>query len=410
MSLKDSNLGWVLKMAWRNIFRHRGRSVLTGLMLTGGYALFSLSLGMSNGSYDVIIDMFTRDRTGHVQVHAPGYRERPRIENTLSDWPAIEGKLRAVRGLAGASPRVLSSSLAFRGNRTTALRLVGVDLEREPKVTRIREKVKEGEFLEPGDNRVLLSRSVAKILSLSLGDEFAMVTQGADGSIANDLFTLAGFLGTEDDPLSRDCVMDISTARRFLALEGRFHEVAILGSRLDGARRLAEEVGRVLGDGFDAAPWQVVEEEFYRAMQVDRKGMWISLFVIMILVALGVLNTVLMNVLERTKEYGILKAMGVRPNGVFALIVAEMGLLSLISLVPGALLGLAANAYFVYVGLAIPEPVSYGGVMFDRMTGSFAPEVFWLPALVTVGTAVLVSLMPAFRARGLTPIDALRDT
>jgi putative ABC transport system permease protein len=236
-----------------------------------------------------------------------------------------------------------------------------------------------------------------------------MVTQAADGSIANDLFTVKGLLGTDEDPASRDCVLTLESAQRFLVLPGRFHEVVVLGVKLTGARALARKIGQTLGNGYEAAPWQVVEREFYRAMTVDRQGMWVMLLVIMVLVALGVLNTVLMNVLERTREYGLLKALGLRPGGVFSLIVAEMGLLSLYALVPGVLLGWAANAYFIHVGLRIPEPISYGGVVFERMTGSYDWMVFFLPAVVTVGTAVLVSLIPAFRARSLTPVEALRD-
>ncbi|MCH8856831.1 MAG: ABC transporter permease, partial [Proteobacteria bacterium] len=356
----------IARIAFRNIFRQKRRSILTALMIAGGFALSSVSLGISEGSYDRIIDMFTRDHTGHVQVHRSGYLDRPSIYKTITDPQALGAALAEYPGVAAWAPRLYSPALAFRGKKTTGAQLVGVDPEREGITTRLPAKISQGRFLtrEP-EYGVLLASGLARILQAEIGDEIVLIAQGADGSIANDLFRVVGILGASGQVRQgMRCYLHIEAAREFLVLPDRAHEVALLLDEPRDSRTIAADLTTALGrPDLDIDPWEVVEHQFYQAMRADVQGMWITLVIVMIIVAVGILNTVLMTILERTREFGVLRALGTRPRDVFALVVLETSFLALLSLVPGVLLGAGCNHLLAVYGIQLPSPVEYGGVV-----------------------------------------------
>ena len=398
----------IARIAFRNILRQKRRSLLTGLMMVGGFVLASISLGISDGSYSHLIELFTRDRTGHVQIHKRGYLDRPSLYKTLEEVEEIGAQLVAEGEVQAWAPRVYSPVLAFRGTKTTGGQVVGVDPLREGRTTRLSGKVGRGRFIGAAPVlEVVVGEGLAEILGARLGDEIALIAQGADGSVANDVFAIVGLVqgGVQE---RMNCYMHLETAQEFLALQGRVHEVAVVLEDQVRARQVAVRLQVALGEDFAVDPWQVVEKAFYEAMRADVEGMWVSLLVIMVIVAIGVLNTVLMTILERTREFGVLRALGTRPSEVFKLVVLETACLAALSAVVGAALGLLCNYLLSLHGIPLPESITYGGVTFDRMIGRASAQSVWLPALVTWGTAVAVSLIPAWRAARLQPVEAMR--
>ena len=398
-----------LRMALRNVLRNRRRSLLTGLMMAGGFTLFSATLGISDGTYGSIIDMFTRSRTGHAQVHAAGYLERPSLYKTFDPAraaPALDG----LPEVAAWAPRVYAPSLAFAGSKTVGAQIMGIDPARERRAMRLETQLSSGSFVADAPSAgVVVSARLAAALNLKTGDEFSLIGQGADGSIANDNFRVAGVLSATESAFEGPwCLMHIDKAREFLALGGRAHEIALVFTDYREARQDAALVAKALADpSLDVQPWQVTEKEFYQAMLLDKKGGDITNYVIMLIVAIGVLNTVLMAVLERTREYGVLKALGTRPGAVFLLIMAEVLILSLLACAAGALGALALNHYLATHGIPIPNPVSYGGVKFTVILSAVTLETFTRPAWTVLAAALAVGVFPALKAARITPIKAL---
>lgn len=403
----------LLKMAFRNIFRHRRRSALTGMMMAGGFIIFSLSFGFVDGGYDMIIDMFTRDRTGHIQVHAEGYLEKPTLYTYIRNANDTASLIEDIPEVMAWTPRVYSSALAFNKKKTTALRLMGIDPAREPRVTRLKMKIGKGRFISsnPDAYEIALPEKTARILRLELGDSVALITQAADGSMANALFKVTGLIVDKNESYGASTAFThIDTAREFLALQEGTHEMALLLTHHSKSRQVAAEINRTLeGSDLKAAPWEVVESQFYQAMQADLKGNWISLMVLTIIVGVGVLNTILMVILERRREYAILKAIGTRPGQIFRLIVLETIILALLSIIVGTMGGLAANGYFSVYGITYPEPIEWGGIVIQHMKASITLRTIWIPSLVILGTALVVSLWPAIRAARTVPVKALRE-
>ena len=399
----------ILKMAFRNIFRQRRRSILTGLTMMGGFILFALSIGFAEGSYGSIIDMFTHDHTGHVQIHKKGYLEKPTLYNTIDNEAELEKEIFKNPEVKSVTSRVYSPALAFTGKKTSVVRIIGVDPAKESNAMTIVQKVQHGNFLPKKYSReVVIGAGAAEVLKVGIGDEISLLGQGADGSIANDSFTVTGILHEKDTYNRINCYLHMAAAQDFLALHGRIHEIAVILSDQDKSREVAAQLTAGINDGsYETDPWEVVERQFYMAMQADVKGAYITQIIIMLIVAIGVLNTVLMTILERTREFGVLRAMGTRPFTVFMLIVYETAILCLISICIAAVLGTLVNHYFSINGISYPTPIEWGGIVFDTMISEVNAKTIWLPALVTFLTAIIVSMFPAFRAARVTPIKSL---
>ncbi len=401
----------VLRIAFRNLFRQRRRSVLTLAAMAGGFLLCSLSIGISDGTYLGLIEAFTRDRTGHVQVHGKGYLDRPTLYNAIGDPDRVGEIIGSLNGVEAWTPRVYSPVLAAAGKKTTGARIVGVLPGREARTTRLKLKVSAGRFLTGrSGSEVMLGHGLSEALNATTGDEVILIGQAADGSIANDVYRVVGIVGDGTDPYQRAaCYMHLEEAQRFLALGRRVHEVAIVLEDPSASLHAAGQLEGLLADAsLDVSPWQVVERTFYRAMQADVQGMWISLGIINLIVAIGVLNTVLMAILERTREFGVLRALGTRPANVFLLILGETVYLSGFSVLLGGVLGLIGNTILSKHGIVYPTPVEYGGYVFDRLISMVTFRSVWIPAVLTFGTAVLVSLFPATRAAKVAPARAMR--
>jgi putative ABC transport system permease protein len=154
-------------------------------------------------------------------------------------------------------------------------------------------------------------------------------------------------------------------------------------------------------------PWPEVEATFYQSMQADKRGNRFTLLIVVFIVFIGVLNTVLMSVLERTREFGVLKAIGSRPSTIASLILFETMMLAGISIVIGGLLATPVIAWFAWRGIALPEPIDMGGIAFGFMTGEFSLAVFAWPALVVLLFAAAVSIPPGIRATRIAPTQAM---
>ena len=399
----------LVKIAFRNLFRQRRRSLLTGMAMVAGYVLTSLSMSVGYGSYGHVIDTFTRSHIGHLQVHRQGYLEDPSLYKTFSDPDTVGKTIAGTVGMEAWTPRVYGHALAFIGQETTMVQLLGVVPEREDHATRLSQRVDRGAYLDPAESRrVLLEKTAAEILDAEPGDEVALISQAADGSIANAMFTVAAVLEGGGGGLTTRAYVHLRDLQEFLVLPGQVHEIAVLLDDYRRAEQAAERLRNRLQDrNLEIDPWQAVAKDFYQAMQADIEGMWISLIVIMIIVGIGVLNTVLMSILERTREYGVLKALGTSPGRLFALVQLETFFLAGLSVLVGALLAWPVDAYFVFVGMAYPEPISVGGYTVSRLLGEFNAAVFLVPAAVVWGTAALVSIFPAARAARLQPARAM---
>ncbi len=401
----------IFKIAFRNTFRQKRRTILTGLAMVVGFTLLSLTIGLSDGAYGNIITMFTRNRIGHIQVHRDGYLDKPSLYKTIDDLSAVGEVIQSTAGVEAWTPRAYGAGLGSVGEKSTAIQIIGVDVARETEATRFDQKVVEGNTLaETPSHEAVIGKSLAKIVAATVGSEIVIVSQGADGSIANDVYKIVGIVESDDDATDRiGCYLHIEDAQELLVLNGRVHEIVVIVSNINQVDKITRAIETQLNDPtLDVAPWQVVAKSFYRAMQTDQQGDAISRLVIMLIVAIGVLNTVLMSVLERTREYGVLKAVGTKPMQVFWLVVCEVVIIALASICVGAILGALVNYLLSIYGITYPEEITYGGMKLKTLYAVVNVRCLVIPAITVLVSAAIVSLFPAIKAARIMPAKAMR--
>ena len=399
------------KIAFRNIFRQKRRTILTALAMVVGFALLSLTIGLSDGAYGNIIAMFTRNRIGHIQVHRDGYLDKPSLYKTIDNASAVGETIQRIVGVEAWTPRAYGAGLGSVGEKSTAVQIIGVDVARETAATRFDQKVVEGSTLsETPSHEAIIGKGLAKIVSATVDSELVIVSQGADGSIANDVYKIVGIAESGDDITDRvACYLHIEDAQELLVLDRRVHEIVVIVSNINRVDKITGAIETQLNDStLDVAPWQVVAKSFYRAMRTDQQGDAISRLVIMLIVAIGVFNTVLMSVLERTREYGVLKAIGTKPVQIFWLVVCEVVIIALGSICVGALLGVLINYLFSIYGITYPEEITYGGMKLKTLYAEVNVRCLVIPAITVMLSAMIVSLFPAIKAARIMPAKAMR--
>ena len=407
-----------LTLAFRNILRNRRRSLLTLLSMGGGFFLLCLTLSMSEGSYSNIINIFTQDHTGHVQIHKENYLERPSLYKTINQSNTIIEKLEQQSSVLSVAPRIYGPSLAYGKNKTFPAQVIGIEPDREANTTRLKSKVKQGEYLTDGANKdgyysAMIGYSLAKNLKLTVGDELVLISQGIDGSIANDIFIITALVGDASSYERMNVYISLTAMQMFLSMQSgeqsQVHELAIKLYHQGEARAFAMNLQIQLENSLlRVEPWQVVESSFFNSMQADKKGSYVSMGIIIFIVSIGVLNTILMGTLERTREFGVLKAIGTRPTAVFYLIMLESFVLAIIACVIGLILSLPVCIWLASSGIPMPEPIDMGGIIFDTMLGEVSWFVVLLPTVVVILSTLLVSFIPAMRAAKISPLKALQ--
>jgi ABC-type lipoprotein release transport system permease subunit len=401
----------LLKLAFRNVFRQKRRTILTALTMLGGFTLAAISIAWSDGTYAYVIDMFTRNRLGHIQIHAAGYLDKPSLYKTIDDFEMVGEKIQQVARIEAWTPRLYSAGLASVAEKSAGVQIIGIDPEREVVATRFDKKISQGRiFSTKPSPEAILGKGLAKVLHAEIGDEIVIVSQAADGSIANDLYHVVGIVASGDEFSDRMAFyLHLQDAQELLVLDGRVHEIAIIAKNLDQIEALTQQIKSALSDSnLEVAPWQEFAKSFYQAMQADVQGNWISLFIILLIVAVGVLNTVLMSVLERTREYGVLKAVGTRPASIFALVLCEVNIIALTSVIAGTALSFLINSLLSRHGISMPETFTYGGVEFSKMYTAVNARSFYIPALTVIFAANFISTFPALKAARIEPALAMR--
>ncbi len=407
------------KLALRNLLRQRRRSLFTGLSMFVGFVLAGFFLGWADGTYNHMIDKFTRSRLGHIQVHAEGYLDKPSLYKTLGDPEEIGRRIEEIDTVDSWTTRIYSSGLVSITEKSAGARIIGIDRVREEDTTNFSKKILDGRAFsgggdsgggEMGAGEAVIGKELAKILKGGVGDEIAVFSQAADGSIAEDLYTLVGLVDMGDPGLNRTALyLPFAEAQEFFVLYNQAHEIAVTVDSLTHVEETAMRMQTLLADsGLDVAPWQEFAEEFYRAMQADKNGMYVSLLVVILVVAITILNTILMAVLERQKEYGVLKAVGTRPGNIVGMVLAETTLLALAAIVLGALATLFLNSYMSVHGIRLGTPIEWGGIQLEYMKGELNLRSFTLPAVTVLCTSLAVCLFPALRAARTEPAKTMR--
>ena len=400
-------------MAWRNIWRNRRRTWLTATAMIFSNVLLVFMISLQFGSYDMMIDNTLKLFSGHVQVQAEGYQDNPKLRSSIAEVRSLAGALRAALPAARVTPRASAFALASSEERSLGVEVVGVEPASEPGVSTIPGLVTEGRYLADGDTAaIVIGAALARNLKVGIGDELTLLGSGRDGSFAAGIATVTGIFDSGSSDLDRALAeVPLAWFQEIFAMRGHGNSIAIAVDELgevDAARETAAAAVRDRGN-LVVLDWNALHPGLRQAIQADLSSGWFMYGVLVILVGFSVLNTQLMSVLERTREFGVITALGVRPRRLASLVMQEAALMALIGLALGLFLGWLVTLYFHAKGFSYPgmeelaERFNLPGKMYPSMTvGSMTlgPAVVFLFCL-------LAALYPALRLFRLRPVEAM---
>lgn len=411
----------VLRLGWRNLWRNPRRSALTIGAVAVAFAVLIVLVGLVEGMARQMVANGTRLLLAHLQVHDAAYLPGRSLHDTLggaggTDLPALLAAVERAPGVRVAAPRVLGFGLLSTGPRSAGAQLVGLDPGREARVTALLGALVEGRGLAGASPRsVLLGKTLAEELDARVGTEVAVVTQAADGTIGNELWTVAGILQTGLGALDRSlALVAIGDLQALMSLgPSRIHEIAARLDDPEGAEAAVAALERsgTLPPDARARSWRRLAPELVDYLALLRGSNWLTILIIGLFAAFGVLNTMLMAVFERTRELGLLASLGVRPWQVLGIVVAESACLAAVGLAAGLALGALGMTYLVRHGWDVTrwtEGVTVAGVLFDPVMRAAWdwPGTARIAATLAV-ISVLAGLLPALRAARMKPVEAL---
>jgi ABC-type lipoprotein release transport system permease subunit len=408
--------GSTMRMAWRNLWRNPRRTVLAlaaiGLSVT--LVLAYTSILRAYGQW--IVETITGPMLGHVQAHAPLWRKDRLMERTLRGVDATLVELRRDPDVASATARIYAPALAAREEEGFAVIVMGIDSRAESGAARLLTDV-----VEPLRAReALIGRQLAELMNVRVGDDVAVVGQGVDGSLANDLFTVKAVVTTSVDLVNRQGILiELSDAQALFAMPGEAHEIVIHARRPETASALSQRLARANGfAGAEVLDWQTLAPEMVTLVRITDLAGLLVLLLVFVAAAAGVANTMVMATFERTREFGMLLALGTHPSRLVRLVIVESIALGVIGALAGSLIGIVLVAITHRTGIDYswlagggPSELSFAGLRFSLR---FYPALSAVDVVRAIGAVCVTSLLaatwPALRASRLQPVQALRGT
>ena len=410
-----------LRIGWRNLSRHRKRTVLTALGLAVSYFAVIFMIGWSEGLMAEMVENATGLVSGQIEIHDAEYRPERSLYDTIGgrDGVAVAGlldRIAADAGVVAVAPRVYAGGLVSSGDSTSASMLMGIDPARERSVSRFLDEPVDGHMPEPGRNELVIGTEMARQLAVGVGDDVVVVAPGANGSMGNDLFEIAGIFRTGMAELDTStAVLPLADLQTLITLDpGRIHEIAVATEDPwiadDTAGRL---VAALDSDdlALEVAPWTELNPvivEFVALMD----SMYFVIFVIVFGIAIfGVANTMLMATYERRREIAVMLALGATPWSVVKTVLYEAAAMGLVALAFGLVVSLPLMLWWHNA----PPDLSglYGDLTMQGVLVRPVLRVEWNLAIWIWGgvalivTALLSALYPAARAARVPPADTL---
>ncbi len=400
-----------LKIAWRNIWRNTRRTVITVAAVVFAVTLAVFSWCFALGEHEQMINDALKLFTGHIQVHAKTYWADKTIYNSFTPPAALIGFLEKDKRVKEYTTRLSVDALISSDTNTSGALIVGVDPKRE--FSSIREKVRKGSYLTPGDKTgIVVGETLARNLNVAVGDQLTILTQAYDGSIGAGLFTVSGIFRSGSADVDRSMAfISLPSAQYMLSMDGLVTELTILLNDERDTDRSRRDIAALMDLAlYEVMPWRKLIPDLVQFVDLDNIFGYIYYLLILIVVGFGILNTILMSVMERYREFGVMMALGTRPSDIVRLIVIESGLIALIGIAIGDVLGFAVSYYYTQVPMDLSmysqtlENFGLNPLIYAKMY----PWVFYVTDLIILGATLASSIYPAVKASRLSPVRALR--
>jgi putative ABC transport system permease protein len=404
----------LIKIALRNLWRNKRRSIITGAAIALGLGMLIFSSGGTDGMTNMMIENATSMAAGHVVVVGAGYQEEPEVEIVVPDSPAVAAKLAQALPDATVLQRVFLDGLLTSPSGAMGVSVTAIDPATEVRVNDVNEKIIEGEFLDDDPRSIVLGKTLAETLDVTLGDKVVLMSQG-DGEVESRLFRVRGVLSYGIDEIDGFyALITLPAAQEMLGLGDDVNQISVhLDSARDTHDATAVAAAAVGSEAVEVLSWQEALPAVNEYVVAEKSEIYVMYFIIFVMVCLGIVNTVLMSVLERMREFGVMLSLGTTPGKLASLVLLEASFLGIIAAVAGVGVGLAFSYPLMVNGLDMSSlyggSIEVSGFAMDLVIFSDVDPVKVAIYVVVVWLmTVAAAIYPAIKAATLKPVECLQ--
>jgi ABC-type lipoprotein release transport system permease subunit len=408
------------RMAWRNLWRHRRRTLITAFSIAFAFFLAVLIIGMNDGSWEEVINTAARIGGGHITVQHPEYQDKPALSRTVRNTAQKIARLQQIDHVVKALPRVVGQTMLATSADSFGAGFIAYDPALEgPESLSILEAVSEGELFETStDKGIILGDRLARNLDAEMGSKVVYTLTDKSGEIVSGLARVSGLVHTGSPAVDLGlCFLPLDAVRATLGYEA--DEAVQVAVFVDSQRRsddMIEAVAATLDDGSVALSWKEIQPDLNSFILMKRGGGAFFAMLILLLCAAGIFNTLFVSVMERMREFGILMAIGFSQGRLVGLVIWESLWLGLVGLAGGVLLTAYPYYYLATTGIDMTEIYASGEQSADVAGVAMSlvikiglyPESLVLIALIALAATMLSGLYPAYKAGTVEPVETIK--
>lgn len=402
----------IAAISWRNVWRNKLRSLVIIMAISAGLTGGIFTVAMYNGLADQKLRTAIDTQTAHLQIHATGFQQNKDIRLYMENAAAVRAAVETMSSVKAMAPRLVATGMAATSSANAGVQLNGINPEKEREVSTIFQSIVEGDyFREARRNQVLISSRTAKKLKVGLNGKVIITMQDINGEIVGAAFRVGGIFKTSHSMFDEaNMFVNRRDLARILSMENHINEIAIRLHDIEAASTVQDALGRQFASAnTNVETWREIQPELAYITDATWQVNYLILIIILLALAFGILNTMLMAIFERVKEIGVLMAVGMSKWRIFLMIVMETIFLSL----TGAAAGMIISAWLVYAtgqsGIDLSmfaqglETVGLGSMIYPQLEAQFYGTL----AIMVIIAALISSLYPAIKALRLKPVEAI---
>jgi ABC-type lipoprotein release transport system permease subunit len=401
----------LLRIAWRNIWRNTRRSIIVLTSIAVGVVAIVLNDGLSVGMISQIFENQIGSFVSNIQIHEKGFNDNKIIQKLVPHPDRVEEILRHSPEVTWFSRRVVTFGLLSSALNSSGVTLVGVEHERESKVSTVRSQTTVGRYLSGEKHEIVIGKRLAEKLNVGLGDKVVAMASTRNGNVGADMFRIVGLFETVSAEFDKSFIfISLANAQEMLELNDGVSEFAVITKNRNGVEPVKRTMARKLGPDYEVLSYADLLPLMLAQMEIYKESIYIVFIIVGLAMIFGIVNTMTMSVFERIREFGVLMAIGMKNSRVIGMILLEALLLGVL----GTMIGIVAAS-------AITLPLSVSGLDLSRFSegltafgsGSIIYPVLSVASLieslcVIPLIAVLGAMYPALKAARFEPVGAIR--
>lgn len=402
----------ILKLIWRNLWRNSRRTLITMASIAFAVLFAILMKSFQNGVFNNLIKNVVGYYSGYVQIHQKGYWDEQVLDNCFVLDNSLIEKLKKNPQINEVVPRLETFVLVSKENTTKGCMLVGTDAVKENNLTQLKNKLIHGSYFNNNEEAVILAEGLAKRINAIVNDTIVLFGQGYHGAMAAGKFKVKGIVHLASPAMNDAFVyLPLSATQYYLSAENRLTSLSLGIDNAENGNAIVKNLKKTIGKNYEVMSWQEMMPEIANHIKADGFSFYVFSGILYLIIGFGLFGTILMMTIERTYEFGMLIAIGMKKGKLKLILLGEAFLITLLGVLLGILLSLPSVLYLQEKPIRFSGDIAkaYEQFGFEAIfPAALDLGIFLNQSLIVLFMAILIGLYPLWFVSGLNPVKAMK--